>query len=108
MSTPHVHPSMETVGPAGTSMDVTWYRERIAGTWASGDPLVLAFAGDGSPVVAELDGELRYLSTHVDRPRRVDGRDLEKFMTVRGPPQVLSLSEHPAGYEALTLRKTAV
>jgi len=86
-------------------MDVTWYRERIAGTWGDGDPLVLAFAGDGSPIVADLDGELRYLSTHIVRPRRVRMSDLKKFVTVRGPPQVLALSAHPADYAVQRLRK---
>lgn len=93
----------EPVG-GGAEPDVGSYRERIAGTWDDGDPLVLAFTGAGLPVVAALDDELRYLSYHITRPRRVDERDLEKFIAVRGQPQVVPLSEHPAGYDPRLLR----
>lgn len=93
----------EPVGERADS-NVRSYRERIAGTWDDGDPLVLAFTGAGLPVVAALDDELRYLSYHVTRPRRVDERDLEKFIAVRGRPQVVPLSKHPAGYDPRLLR----
>ena len=93
----------EPVG-RGAGPNVEAYRERIAGTWDDGDPLVLAFTGAGLPVVALLDDELRYLSYHITRPRRVDERDLEKFIAVRGQPQIVSLSEHPAGYDPRLLR----
>ncbi|MFW6265664.1 MAG: hypothetical protein ACOC2A_02695 [Halanaeroarchaeum sp.] len=84
------------------------YRDRIADTWADADPLVLAFGGEGMPVVAEVDGELRYLSYNIVRPRRVGDDDLAKFIALRGEPRVLPLSEHPAGYEPRLLRLRAV
>lgn len=100
------------VGPSLESMGTTRhapvageaYRDRIAGSWDDGDPLVLAFEGEGMPVVAAVDGELRYLSYNLVRPRVVDDADLAKFATVRGPPSVLRLSEHPAGYDPAWLR----
>lgn len=90
------------------SSDARTYRDRIADTWDDADPLVLAFEGEGLPVVAEVDGELRYLSYNVVRPRRVDDDDLAKFIAMRGPPRVIPLSEHPAGYEPRLLRLRAV
>ncbi|MGM0399157.1 MAG: hypothetical protein ACQEQY_09220 [Halobacteriota archaeon] len=84
------------------------YRDRIADTWTDTDPLVLAFEGEGMPVVAEVDGELRYLSYNIVRPRRVDEDDLAKFIALRGEPRVLPLSDHPAGYEPRLLRLRAV
>ncbi|MFB6070373.1 MAG: hypothetical protein ABEJ76_05055 [Halanaeroarchaeum sp.] len=84
--------------------DASTYRERIADTWEDGDPLVLAFDGEGMPVVAAVDGDLRYLSYHLVRPRVVTEADLERFVTFRGPPAVVPLSEHPAGYDPSWLR----
>lgn len=84
------------------------YRDTIADTWKDADPLVLAFQGEGMPVVAEVDGELRYLSFNIVRPRRVDDDDLAKFIALRGEPRVLPLSEHPAGYEPRLLRLRAI
>ncbi|MFW5919218.1 MAG: hypothetical protein ACOCSF_03355 [Halanaeroarchaeum sp.] len=95
------------VDGGGPTRDLESYRERIAGTWDD-DPLVLAFTGAGLPVVAAVGGELRYLSYHITRPRRVDERDLEKFIAVRGQPQVVPLSEHPAGYDPRLFRLDAL
>lgn len=86
----------------------TSYRDRIADTWEEWDPLVLAFEGEGMPVVAEVDGELRYLSYNIVRPRRVGDDDLAKFIALRGEPRVLPLSEHPAGYDPRLLRIRAI
>jgi len=90
--------------PYAPAAEVAGYRERIAGTWEGGDPTVLAFEGDGMPIVADVDGDLRYLSYHLVRPRSVSEAALEKFITLRGPPTVLSLSAHPAGYDPRLLR----
>lgn len=97
---------VRSMGTSGTTTvpATADYRERIAGTWADGDPLIYAFPGDGMPIVAAVDGELRYLSYHLVRPRIVDAADVEKFAAARGEPTVMHLSEHPAGYEPRLLR----
>lgn len=76
----------------------------IRGRWTETDPPVLAFAGDGMPVVANVHGRLCCLSYRVVDPYPVTRAAVERMARRRDGPHVVSLSAHPAGYEKRLFR----
>jgi len=69
--------------------------DQIRGTWDDDDPLVMAFEdGESNPVVADVDGELRVLSSSIVFPREVDHEDVREALDRHGRPSVDHLSEH--------------
>jgi len=69
--------------------------DQIRDTWTSSDPLVLAFEDDESnPIVADVDGELRVLSSALVYPREVDHEDVREALDRHGRPAVDHLSDH--------------
>lgn len=76
--------------------------ERIRGTWNDDDPLVLAFQDDdaGDPVVADVDGELRFLSSRLIYPRETGEGELTDAVDRHGLPEVTPLSEHEDRFDA--------
>jgi hypothetical protein len=77
----------------------------VAGRWVDEDPPVLAFPGDGMPVVANVRGHLRCLSYRVVDPYPVTRATVERLARRRGGPHVILLSEHPACYEKRLFRR---
>lgn len=76
----------------------------VAGRWTDEDPPVLAFAGDGMPVVANVHGRLCCLSYRVVDPYPVTRATVERMARRRDGPHVVALSDHPAGYEKRLFR----
>lgn len=76
----------------------------IRGRWHEEDPPVVAFSGDGMPVVASVHGALCCLSYHVIDPYPVTPVAVERMARRRGGPHVIALSAHPAGYEKRLFR----
>lgn len=72
--------------------DVEHYRERIRGEWDEDDPDVLLLGGEGEPVVADVDGELRTLSSKLLYAYPTAPDDLEAAIDRRGEPDVVPLS----------------
>ena len=68
--------------------------ERIAGTWDDEDPLVLAFdhPESGEAVLADVDGDLRYLSSQLIYPAPADPEEFAEAVEIYGPPRVENLS----------------
>lgn len=82
------------VGAAGPPLELADRLDRVRGTWADDDPLVLVFPGETQPVVAHVAGEWRYLSDSRHVPGVADRLDLEVATLRRGVPSVEPLSEH--------------
>lgn len=78
--------------------------KEIRGRWHEADPPVIAFAGDGMPVVASVRGILCCLSYHVVDPYPVTSQWVERTARRRGGLHVIPLSSHPAGYEKRLFR----
>ena len=74
--------------------------EPIRDTWATSDPKVLAFEdGETNPVLADVDGELRVLSSNLVYPREVDLEDVREATERHGRPSVEHLSDHEARFD---------
>mgnify|MGYP000262404137 CR=1 FL=1 len=76
----------------------------VADRWTESDPPVLAFPGDGMPVVATVRGRLYCLSYRVVDPYPLTRAAVVRMARKRGGPHVVALSEHPAGYEKRLFR----
>lgn len=95
---------MGTNSVQATTSAVESALNEVAGRWVEDDPPVLAFPGDGMPVVANVHGRLCCLSYRVVEPYPVTRASVERLARRRGGPHVIPLSEHPAGYEKRLFR----
>src|SRR6056297_1714205 len=68
--------------------------ELIRDTWSDEDPKVLAFDAPeaGDPVVADVDGELRFLSEQLVLPAATDADEIRAAADEYGRPRVAPLS----------------
>lgn len=96
---------MGTNSVQGTTSVVESALNEIAGRWVDEDPPVVAFGGDGMPVVANVRGHLRCLSYRTVAPYPVTHATVERMARRRDGPHVIRLSAHPAGYEKRLFRR---
>lgn len=104
MGTNSMQATESSVVDAATAAAVESALNEVAGRWTEADPPVLAFPGDGMPVVANVHGQLCCLSYRVVDPYPVTRVPVERMARKRGGPHVVPLSEHPAGYEKRLFR----
>ena len=68
--------------------------ERIRGTWGDDDPAVLAFDDASEPVVADVAGQLKYITAGHVGPSEIDREQCARLFELFGPPRVTPLSTH--------------
>lgn len=68
--------------------------EEITGQWDGDDPPVIHFTSGPKPVIADVDGELRFLSSRLIYAARTDREDIIAFMRKHDElPSVAPLSD---------------
>jgi len=70
------------------------YLDKIRGTWKDDDPDTLTFGYGSDPVIADVDGGLRVLSSNLIYPRRIDREAVIEAINKGGEPRVEPLSAH--------------
>ncbi|QGN05871.1 hypothetical protein Hrd1104_00235 [Halorhabdus sp. CBA1104] len=73
--------------------------DKIADTWDQDDPRVLLFEDENRSCVADVDGELRLLSSGLVYARRLEETDVRVAADRHGIPEVVPLSAERHRFE---------
>lgn len=75
--------------------------DRIAGQWDSDDPEVLIFRDKEGmqPTIADVDGDLRLLSSALVQARQIDIEDVRAGWDRHGEPDIVPLSTQSFRFE---------